>query len=273
MVFEKIKISNILRIRGYKYFADAKVNKIFITNLKIAMVYAYYCKSKEVLVFTDNMYKHSIRVVNIAAICPSKQSQLFACRKLYGQLLPEETVEIEIRSLNNYIITRRGQVYWISNWKDIVKNSSQDAYNLIKIVMKSEMEKAMGKFEINNIVMNPPYNNDLYIDFVELAHKIASDSVVAITPAKCVCKDTVKDRNFRDKFLGYCKDIVYYPDTGDVFDVRLQGGIMYFVMDKVTHNKTRVKNISSRVEAFNSESKFNLKDIHYNIYIYIVMNR
>lgn len=63
MVFEKIKISNILRIRGYKYFADAKVNKIFITNLKIAMVYAYYCKSKEVLVFTDNMYKHSIRVV------------------------------------------------------------------------------------------------------------------------------------------------------------------------------------------------------------------
>lgn len=46
------------------------------------------------------------------------------------------------------------------------------------------MEKAMGKFEINNIVMNPPYNNDLYIDFVTLAHKIATDSVVAITPAK-----------------------------------------------------------------------------------------
>lgn len=33
MVLEKIKISNILRIRGYMYFDNDKVNKIFIANL------------------------------------------------------------------------------------------------------------------------------------------------------------------------------------------------------------------------------------------------
>lgn len=201
-----------------------------------------YCKTGNTL---EALKDRGVLADNIVAICPSKQSQLFACRKLYGQLLPEETVEIEIRSLNNYIITRRGQVYWISNWKDIVKNSSQDAYNLIKIVMKSEMEKAMGKFEINNIVMNPPYNpSDLYIDFVELAHKIASDSVVAITPAKGINgKADAKNDEFRDKIVPYISKAVLSRSGHDIFDVDENAGICYYMVDRDVHKVKMVKNI------------------------------
>lgn len=198
-----------------------------------------YCKTGNTL---EALKDRGVLAENIVAICPSKQSQLFACRKLYGQLLPEETVKIEIRSLNNYIITRRGQVYWISNWKDIVKNSSQDAYNLIKIVMKSEMEKAMGKFEINNIVMNPPYNNDLYLDFVTLAHKIATDSVVAITPAKWQTKESTKDNSFRRDIVPYISSLIFYPSCSDVFEIKIVDGIAIYCIGKEKQDKITVEN-------------------------------
>lgn len=208
-----------------------------------------YCKTGNTL---EALKDRGVLADNIVAICPSKQSQLFACRKLYGQLLPEETVKIEIRSLNNYIITRRGQVYWISNWKDIVKNSSQDAYNLIKIVMKSEMEKAMGKFEINNIVMNPPYNNDLYLDFVTLAHKIATDSVVAITPAKWQTKGGDKNEQFRRNIVPYMSRVVYHPDCLDIFAISESSGVCYYLVSNDKHDTCEVTNISAMKPIINS---------------------
>ena len=208
-----------------------------------------YCKTGNTL---EALKDRCVPADNIVAICPSKQSQLFACRKLYGQLLPEETVKIEIKSLNNYIITRRGQVYWISNWKDIVKNSSQDAYNLIKIVMKSEMENTMGKFEINNIVMNPPYNNDLYLDFVTLAHKIATDSVVAITPAKWQTKGGGKNEQFRRNIVPYMSKVVYHPDCLDIFAISESSGVCYYIVSSDKHDTCEVTNISAMKPIINS---------------------
>lgn len=103
MVFEKIKISNILRIRGYKYFADDKVNKIFITNLKIAMVYAYYCKSKEVLVFTDNMYKHNIRVVT------SNSDEKVSIPKDIRDTISSVGYEKEVMFIHNFLLIAHSQ--------------------------------------------------------------------------------------------------------------------------------------------------------------------
>lgn len=143
-----------------------------------------YCKTGNTL---ESLKKHGVNKENIIAICDNKQSQMLVCRKLYGKIYEEIDCSTEINT-----ITRRGQVYYISNYKDIVKNNLE---NYIADIFRTIKEQYMlgfttqDDFKINNIIMNPPYNpNDLYIDFALLAKKIASDSVVAITPAKWQAK-------------------------------------------------------------------------------------
>lgn len=205
-----------------------------------------YCKTGNTL---EALKENGVNKNNIAAVCNNKQSQMLVCRKLYGELLPEIEVEITVKSLEAYKITRRGQVYWVSNWQDIVKNHYQDAYNIIKFVILKEMEKTMQlewnsdkEFQINNIIMNPPYNNDMYIDFVELAHKIASENVVAITPAKWQAKGGQKNEDFRKNIVPYMSRIVYYPDSCDIFDIAEHGGISYYLIANSIHNIKFIKN-------------------------------
>lgn len=231
-----------------------------------------FCKTGNTL---EALKEHNVNKENIIAICDNKQSQMLVCRKLYGELLPEIGVEITVKSLEAYKITRRGQVYWVSNWQDIVKNNYQDAYNIIKFVILKEMEKTMKlewnsdkEFQINNIIMNPPYNSDMYIDFVTLAKNIATNGVVPITPAKFQAKGGEKNETFRREIVPYMSDIVYYPEETDVFDVRSACGIAYYLIDKDVHKIKNIVNKSKRVPALNTGSEcreYNDKDTLYNI--------
>lgn len=208
-----------------------------------------YCKTGNTL---ESLKKHGVNKENIIAICDNKQSQMLVCRKLYGKILPEIEVEITVKSLEAYKITRRGQVYWVSdgqsNWQGIVKNNYQNAYNIVKFVILKEMEKTMSleftqqdDFQINNIIMNPPYNNDMYLDFVTLAKNIATGSTVAITPAKWQAKGGDKNEAFRKDIVPYMSKIVYYPDTRDVFDISELDGISYYIIGtKIVEEKNIV---------------------------------
>ena len=239
-------------------------------NKKIWMDIA--CKTGNTL---EALKEHSVNKENIAAICDNKQSQMLVCRKLYGKLLPEIEVEITVKSLETYKITRRGQIYWISSWQDTVKNNHQNAFNIVKFVILKEMEKTMSlewtstdEFKINNIIMNPPYNKDMYIDFVMLAIKIATEKVLPITPAKFQAKGGEKNEAFRREVLPYISDIVYYPEETDVFDVRSACGIAYYLIDKDEHKVKNIVNKSKRVPAFNTGSElreYKAKDTLYNI--------
>ena len=91
-----------------------------------------YCKTGNTL---QALKENGVSKSNIAAICDNKQSQMIACRKLYGKILPEEVVENTEKSPVACKVTRRGQVYWVSNWQDIVKNNYKNAYNIIKFVI------------------------------------------------------------------------------------------------------------------------------------------
>lgn len=226
-----------------------------------------FCKTGNTL---EALKENGVSKNNIAAVCNNKQSQMLECRKLYGKILPEIEVEITVKSLEAYKITRRGQVYWVSNWQDIVKNNYQNAYNIIKFVILKEMEKTMKlewnsdkEFQINNIIMNPPYNpSDLYIDFVTLAHKIASDSVVAITPAKWQAKGGEKNEQFRKDVVPYMSDIMYYVNSGDVFDIREVTGISYYLIDKNIHKEKNIKTVDKTI---NHEKLNDDWHIEYNI--------
>lgn len=211
-----------------------------------------YCKTGNTLA---SLKKHGVNKENIIAICDSKQSQMLICRKLYGKILPEIEVEITVKSLEAYKITRRGQVYWVSSWQDIVKNNYQNAYNIVKFVVMKEMERTMSleftsedNFQINNIIMNPPYNpSDLYIDFVELAHNIASENVVAITPAKWQAKGGQKNEDFRSAIVPYISKIVNKKAI-DVFNIDIASSINYYLIGKeVSISKTIINEDKARI--------------------------
>lgn len=220
-----------------------------------------YCKTGNTL---TSLKKHDVPKENILAICDNKQSQMLICRKLYGKILPEIEIKTDIKSLETYEVIRRGQIYYVNNWVNIVNKHYQDAYNIIKFVILKEMETTMGleftseeEFNINNIIMNPPYNNDIYLDFVTLAHKIAYDSVVAITPAKWQAKGGAKNEQFRKDIVPYMSNIVYYPDCTDVFAIGDPGGISYFLTDKDMHNEKTIINISLKHKSINKDYIYN----------------
>lgn len=219
-----------------------------------------YCKTGN---FLSSLKRQGVDKNNIAAICQTLQSQMLVCRKLYGKILPEVEVEIKIKSLESCKVTRRGQVYYISNWKDKVRYNYQEAYNIIKFVVMKEMERTMSleftsedNFQINNIIMNPPYNpSDLYIDFVELAHNIASENVVAITPAKGINgKAGTKNETFRKEIVPYIEKAVLSRSGHAIFDVDENAGISYYLIDsKNTHSTKLVKNICINNEILRSD--------------------
>ena len=61
------------------------------------------------------------------------------------------------------------------------------------------------KFDV--VLGNPPYNNDIYLDFVTLGHNIIKQNgcEIMITPAKWQAKGGEKNEAFR-------KDIVPYME-------------------------------------------------------------
>lgn len=220
-----------------------------------------YCKTGNTL---KALKQHGVSKENIVAICPTLQSQMLTCRQLYGKLLPE----VKIDKQNKYPdvtgvfnITRRGQVYYISNWKEIVtgKVSNTNALTIISKIILNEMRSEMSLeftsengFKFNNIIMNPPYNNDMYLDFVTLAHKLATDNVVAITPAKWQAKGGAKNEQFRKDIVPYMKEIVYYPDCLDIFPIQESSGICYYIVSSERHNTCKVTNISAMKPIINS---------------------
>lgn len=238
-----------------------------------------YCKTGNTL---ESLKKHGVNKENILAICDNKQSQMLVCRKLYGKILPEIEVEITVKSLEAYKITRRGQVYWVSSWQDIVKNNYQNAYNIVKFVILKEMEKTMSleftsqdDFQINNIIMNPPYNNDIYLDFLKLAHTIASDNVVAITPIKhYFLRNIEKYASINEEILNYIDKLIFYQCEGEVFNISLPSGVGYYIMSKGKSDKILVKNESNHFESFRHDwEEISIYDGTFNINALHIINK
>jgi site-specific DNA-methyltransferase (adenine-specific) len=85
---------------------------------------------------------------------------------------------------------------------------------------------------IDVVVGNPPYNNDIYIPFVEMGHNLSSTCSVFITPAKWQAKGGAKNEQFRQNIVPHMSKIVYYPDCKDVFNIQVHSGISYYLISK-----------------------------------------
>lgn len=115
------------------------------------------------------------------------------------------------------------------------------------------------KFSV--VIGNPPYNNGMDIDFVDLAYNISSLYVVMITPAKWQTADgnqrissKLTYGQFRQAYSKYIKHICYFPTCKDVFDILQVDGITYYLMDKQEHEKCTVENKCKYIKYFNSTS-------------------
>lgn len=113
-------------------------------------------------------------------------------------------------------------------------------------------------FKFNNIIMNPPYNNDMYLDFVTLAHKLATDNVVAITPAKWQAKGGAKNEQFRKDIVPYISEVIMYHDCKELFDIQETSGISAYLVSKEVSGTTVVTNKCSANSTLND-----ITEVHY----------
>lgn len=108
------------------------------------------------------------------------------------------------------------------------------------------------------VIGNPPYNNDLYLDFVQAGYEALKPNgvEVMITPAKGLNgKGGEKNELFRNNIGPHTETICFYPCAQEIFDIRNLDGIAYYVVYKdKTFEKKHIINKSSRVKLFNNEA-------------------
>lgn len=110
------------------------------------------------------------------------------------------------------------------------------------------------------IIGNPPYNNGMHIDFINRGHDFSTSFCSMIVPAnwlyfnnnrKCMAETTTY-RQLRDKINPYIRQIVFYPVVIDVFEIDLNGGVLYFLDDHKQHQDCLLINKNSRYRSFNN---------------------
>lgn len=138
-----------------------------------------------------------------------------------------------------------------SNYEDILHKM-----NPTKI--KEKIEKMFNRqglgFDV--VVGNPPYNRGGDIDFVNLGYELCNKYTVMITPAKWQTAEAnqridsqMSYGDFRKKIVPHMKEVVYYPNSLDIFEKVYQiDGITYFCIDKQQEiDKCTVCNVQSTI--------------------------
>ena len=133
-----------------------------------------------------------------------------------------------------------------TNWKEHIENFVTphivEIHNMQTLVkstvgvryIQERIEEEFKTVKFDVVIGNPPYNNDLYLDFVFLGYKLSSKYVCMITPAKWQAKGGIKNETFREEIVPHMSKIVYYPNSLDVFDIDSQGGICYYIIKNNT---------------------------------------
>ena len=97
-------------------------------------------------------------------------------------------------------------------------------------VTKELIQGAFGIMQFNVVIGNPPYNNDIHLDFVTIGFQLSTQFCVMITPAKWQAKGGKKNEDFRKNIVPHMSKIVFYPDCTDIFAIGDPGGIAYYIL-------------------------------------------
>ena len=92
-----------------------------------------------------------------------------------------------------------------------------------------------------------------------------------ITPAKWQAKGGGQNEEFRKNIVPYMNKIVYYPDSRDVFDITLQGGICYYLMSRDKREMTNIDVVKNNYKSkrtfknWRPEVGLDIDDVEVNI--------
>lgn len=93
-----------------------------------------------------------------------------------------------------------------------------------------------------------------------------------ITPAKWQAKGGEKNEYFRAHIVPYMKEIVYYPVSTDIFDIKEWDGITCYLINNTINKEKIIKNKCIWQTKFNSIQKREL-DIHLNNVMVSILNK
>lgn len=118
------------------------------------------------------------------------------------------------------------------------------------------------RFDI--VVGNPPYNNGMDLDFIDLGCKISNKYCCMIVPAKwqttsddyrgCASKN-LDYAEFRKRWVPYMSHVTFYPYCNDVFNIQTPDGVSYFLIGKEKQDVATVTNICNINRHFNSSER------------------
>lgn len=177
----------------------------------------------------------------------------------------------------------REQLFGLSLNDTVVNIARRNLYGTLDsgidniIVLKENIRKTLkekfGNMQFDVVVGNPPYNKDIYLDFVTFGHDLARKYDCWITPAKWQAKGGQKNEDFRKNIVPYMSKIVYYPNCSDVFLIGEQSGIAYYISDKKVYNTKEIENRSIAQTLYNNklhrEIGLTLNNAIYRIYEHI----
>lgn len=177
----------------------------------------------------------------------------------------------------------REQLFGLSLNDTVVNIARRNLYGTLDsgidniIVLKENIRKTLkekfGNMQFDVVVGNPPYNKDIYLDFVTFGHELARKYDCWITPAKWQAKGGAKNEDFRKNIVPYMSKIVYYPNCSDVFLIGEQSGIAYYISDKKVYNTKEIENRSIAQTLYNNklhrEIGLTLNNAIYRIYEHI----
>ena len=194
-------------------------------------------------------YKKLFNSPYLADMDVAKRKRHILTEQLFGLTDDFTCLLISERMLYGYAQYGKKNIRMIEDLQSIVKTTDK------KLVAERLGKELGGQMEFDLVIGNPPYNNDLYLDFVTVAQHLSSKYTVMITPAKWQAKGGKKNEDFRKNIVPYMSKIVYYPDTLDVFAIADSCGICYYIIDKDIHDECEVTNKSSIRSDLNSVQK------------------
>lgn len=193
--------------------------------------------------FLAEIYRRLMSSEAMKQAFPNEQArqQHILDNQLYGLATSGAAATIARKQLYNDP-TRRGNIIYTDGYPNSIKNKDfgaiiQGAFNIMK-------------FDV--VIGNPPYNNDIYLDFVTLGHKLSSQYTCMITPAKWQAKGGDKNERFRKDIVPHMKKVVFYINEKDIWeDLMCTGGLTYYLIDKETHDCVEITNKYYNGKTFN----------------------
>lgn len=198
----------------------------------------------------DTKCRNHILENQLYGICTDPFLQLMSTRTVYGYI-PENSNIKYIKYFDSIVNNKDPKLFW----ETIKENFGEDK---------------MKKFGV--VIGNPPYNKGMDLDFVHKAYQLSDDKdgiVCMITPAKwqtaaddysgCASK-TIDYKQFREKLVPHMSEVCFYFDCKDIFDIGQRDGITWYIIDKNTHEKTKIINKCRLQPYFNSESMRSLRE-------------